>query len=219
MRYGNAGPLHGMLLLGKDMFMPFGLPNISYVGYPVSLPCAGHAGLGLREARPSDEPAVLAHYRNLAPTDRRNRFCGTLDDTGVATHVAGLWRRETLLIAAHDGPLWPGPFHNAGPIRAIAELALGLGTAELGITVEDGLRRHGIGTWLVQLAGYLLLPRGIARLTAYTLPDNSAFLTLSRRAGAEIDRAPDQIEVTFDLHALRRSYLRRRAAEVWRRAG
>jgi GNAT superfamily N-acetyltransferase len=199
--------------------MAFGLPNMSYIGHPVALPCAGHAGLGLRQARPPDAPAIRAHLLGLAAEDRRRRFFRTLSDAAVERHVAGLWTDERLVIAARDGPLWSGPFHAAGPVRALAEVALWDGGAELALTVDRGLRRRGVGTWLLQVAGHLLAPRGIPRLTALTLPDNAAFLALARRAGAAIERAPDHVEVTFDVAALRRAYLCRRAAGAFRLAG
>src|SRR5918996_2151374 len=105
--------------------MAFGFPNLSFIGYPVSIPCAGHAGLGFREATRADQPAILAHLRGLAPEDRRMRFCATLDSSALERHVAGLWRRNAFVLAAHDGPLWSGPFHRAGPVRALAEVAVG----------------------------------------------------------------------------------------------
>ena len=88
--------------------MAFGLPQISFIGYPLAVPCAGHAGLGFREAGQGDAAALLAHYQALGAADRRMRFCATLTDAAVEQHVAGLWPRRVLILAAHDGPLWPG---------------------------------------------------------------------------------------------------------------
>ena len=195
--------------------MAFGLPNISFIGYPVSLPCPGHAGMGLRQARRPDAPAILAHFRELTDRDRRHRFCGTLSDAAVERHVDGLWPDGPLLIAAHDGPLWPGPFHAAGAVRALAEVSLSEGRAELALTVDGSLRRRGVGTWLVRTAARLLAPRGIAHITAWTLPDNAAFLALSRRCDAEIAHEAGQVEVTFDVAALHRAYLLRRTARAF----
>ena len=64
--------------------MAFGYPPISFIGYPVSVPCPGHAGLGFREAGPGDGPAILAHLRGLSAEDRHLRFCGTLSDGALA---------------------------------------------------------------------------------------------------------------------------------------
>ena len=62
---------------------------MSFIGYPVSVPCAGHAGLGLREAGPGDAPAIVAHLAGLDPSDRRMRFCATLTEADVAGATFG----------------------------------------------------------------------------------------------------------------------------------
>lgn len=198
--------------------MPFGLPNISCIGYPLSLPCAGHAGLGLRAAHRGDAPALVEHLLHLEPADRRMRFCATLGDEALARHVEGLWSQRALVLAAFDGPIWGGPLHRAGPIRAVAELSIAGDEAELGVSVDAGLRRRGIGTYLVQTAGALLGPRGVRRLRAYTLPGNASFLKLSVALGGALTSGPAEVEVVFDAAALARGYLRRRTAELLRPA-
>lgn len=100
-------------------------------------------------------------------------------------------------------------------MRALAELALGPGEAELALSVEAGLRRRGVGTYLLQTAARLAKPRGITRIHAYTLPDNNSFLALARTAGGAIESGPGEAEVTFDVAVLERAYLHRRAAQVF----
>ncbi len=195
--------------------MAYGLPPISYIGHPVPIPCPGHAGLGFRQARPSDSPEILAHFRGLTPSDRRMRFMATLNDETLEHYVDGMWDRESLVLAAFDGPLWSGPLGEAGPVRGLAELALNSGEAELAISVEDGLRRRGVGTYLVQTAARLAKPRGITRIRACTLSDNASFLALARNAGASIEAGGGEVEVVFDVAELERAYLRRRAAEAF----
>jgi GNAT superfamily N-acetyltransferase len=201
--------------MGKEREMAFGLPNISFIGYPVSLPCAGHAGLGFREAHRRDTPGIVAHFRSLDAGDRRMRFCATLTDAAIERHVAGVWERRSLVLAAYDGPIWDGPLYRAGPIRGLAELSLDAGEAELGISVDATLRRRGVGTWLVQTAGRLLAPRGIRTIRAYTTPGNASFLTLSRALGAAIETGPDEVEVLFEVASLTRGYLRRRGSQTF----
>lgn len=200
--------------------MPYGLPNISCIGYPVSLPCAGHAGLGFRAANRGDGPALESHLRALEPADRRMRFCATLGDDALARHVAGLWLRRALVLAAFDGPIWGGPLHRPGPIRAVAELSIDGDEAELGISVDAGLRQRGIGIYLVLTAGALLAPRGVRRVRAYTLPGNASFLKLARAIDGAVETGTDEdeVEVLFDVGTLRARYLRRRAADLLRRA-
>ena len=195
--------------------MAYGFPNISFIGTPLPIPCAPHAGLGFREAGRRDSADILAHYRDLGPADRRMRFCATLNDSALEAHVGKIWRRDSLVLAAYDGPLWSGPLRRAGTVRALAELSLDRGEAELGLSVEAGLRRRGVGTYLVQTAARLLAPRGVRRITAYTLPDNVSFIALARTAGATVEIVKGEVEATFDVADLERAYLRRRAAQVF----
>ncbi len=193
--------------------MPFGLPNVSYIGYPAPVLCAGHAGLGFREVSARDTPAIRAHLGRLSPEDRRARFCAGLSDAALDAHAASMWSRASLVIAAHDGPLWPGPFHSAGEVRALAELAVDGRDAEIGLSVDGGLRRRGVGTYLVQTAARLLAPRGVERLLACTVPGNRAMLRLARGCGAAVDATASDVEIVFDVAALSRAYMLRRVAD------
>lgn len=200
--------------------MPFGLPNVSYIGFPTPALAAAHAGLGFREAKRTDLPTVIAHFSRLTPECRRRRFCATLSPEALENHAAGLWDRSELAIAAIDGPLWGGLFHKIGEIRAIAELSLSGKDAEIGLSVDDSLRRRGIGTYLVQTAAWLLAPRGVERITAYTTPDNIGMIRLGIRLGGTVDRSSSDVEVVFDIARLRRDYLRRRVVDqVFARVG
>lgn len=195
--------------------MPFGLPNVSFVGYPVAVPCPPHSGLGVRQAMATDTEAVVEHFRALDRDDLRMRFCATLNDAAVRRHVDDLWDREGLVLAAFDGPLWGGPLHKAGPIRALAELlASGEGEAELGISVDPSLRRRGIATYLLQVAACMLGPRGVRIIRATTLPDNNSFIAMAQAAGAEVRLGLDGVDVAFDVATLQRAYRRRRTAEM-----
>lgn len=196
--------------------MPFGLPNVSFVGYPVAVPCPPHSGLGVRQAMATDTEAVVEHFRALDRDDLRMRFCATLNDAAIRRHVDGLWEREGLVLAAFDGPLWPGPLHKARPIRALAELlASGDGETELGISVDPSLRRRGIATYLLQVAACMLGPRGVRIIRATTLPDNNSFIAMSQAAGAEVRLGLDGVDVAFDVATLQRAYRTRRTAEMF----
>lgn len=200
--------------------MTFGFPNISFIGYPAPAPGPAHAGLGFRETTPRDLPAVRDHFARLSPDCRRRRFCATLAPAAVEAHARAVWDRSDVVLAAFDGPLWDGLLHKAGPIRALAELAVVGRDAEIGLSVDDGLRRRGVGTWLVQTAARVLAPRGVARIRAHATPDNVAMIRLALRSGARIERSSSEVEIVFDAPSLHRAYLRRRLSEqVFRRAG
>lgn len=193
--------------------MAFGMPNISYIGYPVSVPCAGHGGLGFREALRTDAPRLVEHLVRLEPADRRLRFCATLGDDAVARYVEGLWRGDAFVLSAQDGPLWPSALRPAGPVRAAAMVAIAGSDAEIGISVDAGLRRHGIGAYLTQTVGHLLAQRGVRRLHAHTLPGNRSMVALGRTCGAAIESGGGEVEITFAVGALHRAYLRRRLTD------
>ncbi len=190
--------------------MTYGLPNISYIGYPIATPCVGHSGLGFREASRADAPAILAHYRALDDSDRRMRFCATLGDERLVSHVEELWDRDAFTLIAIDGPLWTTPLGAAGPVRSLVELSITGTEAEIGISVDPNLRRRGIGTYLTQTAGFLLSRRRVRTLRAYTLPGNASMIALAQRSGARIDQCDGEVEIAFSVPELAQAYLRRR---------
>ena len=203
--------MHVMVPRERTRIVPYGLPNISCVGWPIAFPRPGHAGLGCREARASDADGVLAHFRRMPPVDLRLRFCGTVADASLRAHVSRIWERPGLVLSAHDGPLWDGPFHGAGPVRGLAELCLAGAVAELGISVDASLRRQGVGTWLVRTAAGLLAPRGVKTIVAYTMAENMGMIGLGRASGARIENIQGDVEIVFAVERLRRAHVTRPA--------
>ena len=197
--------------------MAFGLPNVSFIGYPVAVPCAGHAGLGLRQASRADSEALVEHFQALTPEDRRMRFCATLNDEALRNHVDGLWDAGRGGARGHDGPLWSGPLHRAGPVRALAELR----HHRRGGRARHQRRAPRCGgaasapTWCRPPRG-CSRRAGCRRIRATTLHDNHSFVALAQACGAEVVCGPDGVDVVFDVAALSRAYLRRRAAQVFR---
>jgi GNAT superfamily N-acetyltransferase len=181
------------------------------------VPCAGHAGLGFREARPADRPAILAHLLALSPEDRHLRFCGSLSDETIRTHVEGLPDLPGFTLAALEGPLWDGPFYRAGPVRAFAELVVSGKVAELGISVDAGRRRAGVGTYMVQTAARLLALRGVEQIVALTLTRNRGMIRLGQTCGARIESDGSEVVITFSVPRLHKAYLARRTTQVFAR--
>lgn len=194
--------------------MAFGFPQISFIGYPLSVPCAGHAGLGLREGGLADTPDIIAHLQALSGEDRHLRFCGTLSDQAIEAHAATLASLPGFTLIAREGPLWDGTFYKAGPVRACSELVVSGRTAELGISVDAGHRRAGVGTYLVQTAARLLALRGVEEIVAVTLSRNAAMIRLGQTCGARIERDGSDVLIVFSVPTLHRAYLARRTAQV-----
>lgn len=184
--------------------MAFDLPQVTS---PVSVASCEHAGLGFRQARPFNAAAILDHLTALSPEARRMRFCGGVSDAVLKAHVAGLWRPEIFTLTAHEGP------RLAGPVRAVAELAVDGSTAELGLSVDAGWRRAGVGTRLLQFSAGVLAWRGVSEIVAVTLPGNLSMLGLGRRCGAWVERGADEVVLRFSVEALHRAYIARRLAD------
>lgn len=144
------------------------------------------------------------------------RFCATMGPAALERHVERIGSRGGVVLLAFDGPLFEAPFLRTGDVRAVAELVGSGREMELGISVDSGLRRQGIGTELVETAAHLLAPRGVRTIRAYSLPGNRSFLALARRCGATVEIGRDEVEVSFEVAPLRRSYLRRRAENAFR---
>lgn len=142
------------------------------------------------------------------------RFCATMGRSALERHVERIGSRGGVVLLAFDGPIFATPFLSTGEVRGVAEL-VGTGREmELGISVDGRNRRNGVGTELVEAAAHLVAPRGVRTIRAYTLPGNRSFLGLARRCGALVEIGRDEVEVTFDVGALRRSYVRRRAGKA-----
>ena len=116
--------------------MAFGLPNISFVGYPVPIPCAGHAGLGLREVLRSDVPEIIEHLRALDAEDRRMRFCASVNDGHVVRHAEELLERRSGDV---DKPRILGAFNEKTPeLGGLIATRMGQFQTELIKAVQQG---------------------------------------------------------------------------------
>ena len=177
-------------------------PHISYLGYPVSVPCAGHAGLGFRASPPRRmSPAAGGASRGGSSRGPADAVLRDADGRGVETHVAGIWQRPAWCWPAHDGPLWDGPLHRARAGAGGGRAGARGDEAESGSASIRRCGGAGVGTYLVQTAGDAAGAARVARLRAYTMPGNASFLALARGAAAEVEAGPDEVEVVFDAGA------------------
>jgi GNAT superfamily N-acetyltransferase len=126
----------------------------------------------LRASDGADEPTLRAFLEGLCPTTRRLRFFSGAVDVEEAAHLTSEpgSNRFGLLALNADG--------------AIVGHALCVGLdderAEVAVEVADALHGQGLGTILVERLAELAERRGIARLAAEVLPENSAMLDVFR---------------------------------------
>src|SRR5271163_898207 len=122
---------------------------------------------------PSDTEAVLEMLRRCSRTSLLHRFHGFSD--GVAYF-------EALL---RDGPI-DQTFLAWCQSACVAVATLGaraMGVADLGVLVEDGWQRRGIGTWLVASLLVSARAKGVHTVHADVLGDDRFILEALRRIG------------------------------------
>jgi GNAT superfamily N-acetyltransferase len=122
---------------------------------------------------PSDTEAVLEMLRRCSRTSLLHRFHGFSD--GVA-YFEGLLR---------DGPI-DQTFLAWCRSTCVAVATLGAnatGVVDLGVLVEDGWQRRGIGTWLVATLLVNARETGVTTVHADVLGDDGFILDALRRIG------------------------------------
>ena len=130
------------------------------------------AEVGHLPFHPDQLPAVLAMLGRCSRETLFMRFHGATDGTVHALDLARRYDHWTL--GAWNGPDCVG----------LATLALGEGSNDLGVLVEDAWQRRGIGTVLLRDLADLAGASGITDLQAEVLADNRWVLKVLARIGA-----------------------------------
>jgi GNAT superfamily N-acetyltransferase len=123
-----------------------------------------------------DEDALLAHYRRLSPSDRRQRFLHAVSDeflVGQAQKLRG---------AGYYVTGW----FRGGVLRGVAEVAAEGSAAEASFSVEAPWRHLGVGRGLMRRALRRARQAGCRRLTVLTAWDNAAMIRLAQEFGARL---------------------------------
>jgi GNAT superfamily N-acetyltransferase len=135
--------------------------------------------------RSSDRPALLAHFLELEPEDRRLRFGAPLRDEGIRGYVKRIDFVRDRVFAVHDGAL---------RLLAVIHIAVTGDRAELGLSVLPEARNHGVGTALFERAIMHLRNLGAGEAFVHCLSENGAMMHIARKlnmrvvpCGAETD--------------------------------
>jgi GNAT superfamily N-acetyltransferase len=129
----------------------------------------------IRELRPLERPALLAHFLALGGDDRRLRFGSPIADPAIHAYVERMdFDRDALLGVCDD------ELHLFG----VAHLARSNEHAELGVSVLEGHRGRGIGGGLFDRALKLARNWGLRTLFMHCLAENGAIRHLADKHGA-----------------------------------
>jgi len=152
------------------------------------------AGLGvIRPLQPSEHHLLRDHLLRLDPPSRNDRFFGGISDAFITTYAARCFERGTVVIAYIQG----------GFVRAAAELHAPERSAdyvpELAFSVEDQLRRQGVGSALFEQLLAEARRRGYRRVRITTGGQNQAMKALAHKFGAHLTFESGETTGVIDL--------------------
>ena len=148
----------------------------------------------IRLTRPSDAPLVRAFLERLAPETRQRRFLTPMPvvPEWVVRHFTFYDPRERAILAATmlvDG---------VERIVGLADAAfLETGLAEIGVVVDDGHQRRGLGKVLSEAVASVAIKRGATHLKAHMQSDNTPMLRLFERLGRTVRTVEDGTSTAY----------------------
>src|SRR3954464_645575 len=131
----------------------------------------------IREVSRAERLPLVSHFLLLGPEDRRLRFGTPLSDYSVRQYVERIDFAHDAVFAVADDDL---------KFLGIAHLARGGGHAELGVSVLQDHRGHGLGGALLERAHLHARNWGVHALFMHCLIENAAMMRLARRQQMEI---------------------------------
>jgi GNAT superfamily N-acetyltransferase len=144
-------------------------------------------------------PAITAHLCALGIGDRSDRFMAGVSDDYISRYVHGIGFARDILIGAHQDQRLVGFAHAATHVQQ------GEQVMELGLSVDSGLRRQGVGRRLLTAAMRAAQALGVARMDIMFRARNPAMAALTRRLGGQVTRQGAESNAQFRLmpaHAL-----------------
>lgn len=153
-----------------------------------------------REAVPGDfERYFDEGFQELSPESRHLRFFTAIRELpdNVRQRLADVdgWRNAAVL--AFDAAVML-PDHPEGKVIGVARWMSGdEGPPELSITVIDSYQGMGVGTRLMDSLLALARKRGVSRINADVLRENTGMRTLINRYRAVVQRSGDPLVVRY----------------------
>jgi acetyltransferase len=151
----------------------------------------------LRPIRPEDEPMQEELFRTLSPETRRFRFFAPVKESHemLVRYTQIDYDREMAIIAElSEG----GRKRMAGVVRLIADPYNE--TAEYAIVIGDPWHKQGLGSvmtsYILEIAG----KRGIKKVYAYVLEDNTSMLNLAKKFNFTCRREEDYWRLELQLN-------------------
>lgn len=153
--------------------------------------------MSIRTLLPMERSKFAEHLKRLDWNDRLARFESSVSDEYIDKYVAGIGPRDVIL----------GYFDDECVLRGAAHIAFARDIADLGLSIEAGHRRQGLGTTLLERSIDYSRFR-VSRFSSQCLTHNRWMMNRLRRMGfvievdfdtahAETDLNPADITLTF----------------------
>lgn len=153
----------------------------------------GLSQVPMQELEETHRPLILAHLLSLSKEDRRMRFSYPLGDAGIAKYLANIdFEKDDLIGIFGRDDILVGLVHLSylNLDRSAGEPI----AAELGLSLRDEARGHGLGTLLFKRALKRARNHDVERLFIYTLQDNDAMLAIAKKLGMTVSTESGQCE-------------------------
>ena len=173
----------------------FRSPPPESVPRPVAAPRVAEAMVPIRSIGTRHAERIAAHLLALDPRDRYLRFGYAANDEQVRRYVAGLnFARDEIF----------GIYNRKLELIAMAHLAFSTdpelaSCAEFGVSVLAHARGRGYGARLFDRAAMHARNEGVQMMFIHALSENTAMLTIARKAGAKVERDGSESEAYLKL--------------------
>ena len=140
--------------------------------------------LAIRRLLDSERPLYGAHLKRLGSNDRYLRFGYSISDEQIDRYVDTQFRTKSTVLAHFD--------KEQNVIAAIevvyseSKFHLSNEMAEVGLSVEEGHRGKGLGTFLFKRALILARNRGVKTMVSHCLSQNRFMMRIAKANGMTI---------------------------------
>ncbi|HEY0856861.1 MAG TPA: GNAT family N-acetyltransferase [Albitalea sp.] len=145
----------------------------------------------------SDRALIVAHLNALDMDDRVNRFCCVTTDDLIEQYVNGIrFGQDIVLGTMVEGRVVGfvhAPVFDEGRERV----------CEIGISVDAGFRKSGIGKRLLQASIATANSLQIRRVYVQYMTSNGPMAALARSAGGRLERDGSESSAVFEAQAPR----------------
>jgi GNAT superfamily N-acetyltransferase len=161
------------------------------------LPRAPALMVPIRSLGTNHRERIAAHLLSLDPNDRYLRFGYIAHDEQIQRYVYGLDFERDEIFGIYNRRL-----HLIAMAHlAYADVASCESCAEFGVSVLSSSRGRGYGARLFERAAMHAVNDGIRHMLVHALSENTAMLTIARKAGAQVVRKGSDSEAYLELPA------------------